>query len=316
MMEMIAILAAPFAVCLVIAALHGYMGTHVVKRGVIFVDLALAQMAALGVVVALASEPLLFNHEAANQAYVASSETAGPHKAAFESHESSEEHSESLHYAFSIAFAFFGAALFAFCRFRDERIPHEAIIGIVFVVSAALSVLILSRAPHGHERMEAMLIGNILFVTWGDVLWTLALYAGIALVHMIFRRKFMAITQDISGAEKSGMHVRLWDLLFYATFGLMVTQSVKMGGVLVVFSYLIIPAVCAGMFLSRFVPQMILTWCIALLASVLGLAFSAYEDLPTGASLVCTFGALLVACAVLRLVIVTVSSLLSRRAGR
>ena len=303
MMELIPILIVPFAACLVIAALHGYMGTHVVKRGLIFVDLALAQMAALGVVVALASEPILFNHEAVNHAYAASPESGGPHKAAFESHEAEEQHSETLHYVFSIGFTLIGATLFAFCRFRDERIPHEAIIGIVFVVAAALSVLILSRAPHGHERMEAMLIGNILFVTWGDVLWTLALYAGIGVVHIVFRRKFMAITQDIRGAQASGMWVRLWDLLFYATFGLMVTQSVKMGGVLVVFSYLIIPAVCAGMFLSRFVSQMVLTWIIALLASVLGLAFSAYEDLPTGASLVCTFGALLVACAVIRLVI-------------
>ena len=301
MMEMIAILAAPFAVCLVIAALHGYMGTHVVKRGLIFVDLALAQMAALGTVVALATEPMLFCHHEEPAAVHESLTPPTNHlKSDIQPHEIPEEHSETMHYAFAIGFTFIGAAVFAFARFRDERIPHEAIIGIVFVVAAALSVLILSRAPHGHERMEAMLIGNILFVTWGDVLWTLALYAGIAVVHILLRTKFMAITQDIRGAEASGMRVRLWDLLFYATFGLMVTQSVKMGGVLVVFSYLIIPAVCAGMFITRFGAQMVLTWIIALLASVLGLSFSAYADLPTGASLVCTFGALLVVCAVLR----------------
>lgn len=299
-MDMLAILAAPFAACLVIAALHGYMGLHVVKRGVIFVDLALAQMAALGTVIALLTEPVLLGHHYESPPGHATLSPPPSHQNVdSKSHEITEEHSVKLHYPFSLVFTFIGAAIFAFGRFRDERIPHEAIIGIVFVIAAALSVLILSRAPHGHERMEAMLIGNILFVTWRDVLWTSLIYAVLAAVHLLFRRQFMAITQDIRGAEASGLRVRWWDLLFYATFGVMVVQSVKMAGVLVVFSYLIIPAVCAGMFLNRFAPQMLAAWIIAFLASVLGLALSAYADLPTGASLVCTFGLLLILCAAL-----------------
>ncbi len=326
MSDFIDLLAAPFVGCLLIAALHCYMGLHVVRRGIIFVDLALAQLAALGATVALLVVPLVFGetlhehhggqaghsyHQPADpgsamegMAQVGGAGTA----AAADEHAEEEEHAGGLRawlmeetpYILSLLFAFAGAGIFALGRFRDERVPHEAIIGIVFVVSAALAVLVLSKAPHGHERMESMLVGNILFVGWHDAWMMLLLYLPLGVLHFAVRRRLLAISDNIRAAESAGVPVRAWDFLFYATFGLMVTQSVGMAGVLVVFSYLIIPAVCAGMLVRGFGRRLLVAWGIAVVASVVGLALSAVKDLPTGPSLVATFGAVLVLCALVR----------------
>lgn len=305
---MIGLLAAPFAGCLLIAALHCYMGLHVVKRGVIFVDLALAQLAALGAAVALLVVPLVFGealheHHGATPEYRQSDPSGSTAPAGeTEAEDEGAKHwlMERTPYALSLLFAFAGAAIFALGRFRDELVPHEAIIGIVFVVSAALAVLVLSRAPHGHEKMETMLVGSILFVSWRDVLVTLALYLPLGVLHVLIRKPLLRISESVKEAEASGMRVRAWDFLFYATFGLMVTQSVRMAGVLVVFSYLIIPAVCASMLARAFSRRLVIAWFIAVAGSVIGLAFSAFNDMPTGPSLVATFGAILVVCAAVR----------------
>jgi zinc/manganese transport system permease protein len=203
----------------------------------------------------------------------------------------------------SLLFALLGAVLLAVGRLRDERIPHEAIIGIVFVVCAALSVLILSKAPHGHEKMEAMLVGSILFVRWGEVGLTLLLYLALGAFHLALRRPFLEITKDVSAAERAGTRVRLWDCLFYGSFALMVTQSVAVAGVLVVFSYLIIPAACATLFADHFGRQLLVAWVVAVATTVVGLVVSAVGVMPTGPSLVSCFGAALVLCAVGRTVL-------------
>ncbi|MBI4834180.1 MAG: metal ABC transporter permease [Planctomycetes bacterium] len=286
---MLDVLMYPFLACLVITALHCYMGLHVVKRGVIFVDLALAQTAALGGVLALLLMPIL-GMEAPDHDAVAVRSFAGFLQAHFP-------------YILTLAFAFLAAALFALSRFRDERVPHEAIIGIVYVVSAALAVLILSKAPHGHEKMEEMLVGNILFANGSDVLKIFLLYFVLGVVHFFFRKKFFAISDDVKRAEQAGMSVRWWDFLFYASFGLMVTQSVGIAGVLVVFSFLIIPNVCALMFFRRFIYQLLFGWGVSFIAIVAGLWFSTtgQEGYPVGPSLVGVFGLILVLCVFARL---------------
>jgi len=291
---MLQILVAPFAACVVLAALHCYMGLHILRRGVIFVDLALAQMAALGATVAVVLAPVMLPRE--------HGEAAGPASAVVEAadpwlEEPSDPATEALTYGFSLLFAFAGAGLIAVGRLKDNRVPHEAFIGIVYVVSAALAMLALNKAPHGSEKMEAMLLGSILFVGWREVGRTAALYAVIAVLHVVWGRRFLSITESPVGAEAQGLKVRLWDFLFYVTFGLMVTQSVKIGGVLVVFSFLIIPAACATLLLRGFWPRLLAAWALALVASVAGLWFSAAGDMPTGASLVAAFGAMLAVCA-------------------
>ena len=188
----------------------------------------------------------------------------------------------------------------AFGRLRDERIPHEAIIGIIFVVCAALSVLILSKAPHGHEKMEAMLVGSILFVRWSEVAVMLVLYAVLGAFHLALRKPIVEISRDVAAADRAGKRVRLWDCLFYGSFALMVTQSVGVAGVLVVFSYLIIPAACAALFADGFGRQLVVAWIVAVVVTVAGLVLSAAGDMPTGASLVSCFGAVLVVCVVAR----------------
>ncbi len=197
----------------------------------------------------------------------------------------------------SLLFALLGAVILSFARFKDERVPHEALIGIIFVVCAALSVLILSKAPHGHEEMEAMLTGMILFANWPQLYAMVLLYTLLGTFHLLFRNKFIAISQDIKAADKAGIPVKLWDSAFYATFALMVTLSVGIGGVFVVFSYLIIPAACGTLFASRFHTQLIIAWIVALVTTVIGLTYSTLADMETGSSLVSSFGAVLVICA-------------------
>jgi zinc/manganese transport system permease protein len=316
------LLVLPFVACVAIASLHCYMGLHVIKRGVIFVDLALAQCAALGAAVALLMAPVLctdphHHHEARDETIVDEAQLAEQfeleadtvlpeseahgegHTQVLDEEELHHQH-ERLGYTMSLLFALLGAVLLSFGRLRDGRIPHEAVIGIIFVVAAALSVLILSKAPHGHEKMEAMLVGSILFVTGPQVVNMLLLYALLAVFHIVLRKPFMTITEDVAAADRSGMRVRLWDSLFYCSFALMVTQSVGIAGVFVVFSFLIIPAACASLFAGRFAAQLMLAWLVAVLITVVGLVLSAVGDMPTGSSLVSCFGAALVICVVVR----------------
>jgi zinc/manganese transport system permease protein len=315
----IGLLAAPFAACLLFSALHCYMGLHVVRRGVIFVDLALAQLAALGATVALLAVPLFFGvpaheHHAVPPEYRQSQPQDQVIPVPAQQQADQEEPQagvrgwmiEQTPHALSLLFTFIGAAIFTIARFRDERVPQEAIIGIVFVVSAALAVLVLSRAPHGHEAMESMLVGNILFIGWRDVRVTFLLYLALGVLHYLIRRPLLRISQGAAAAEAAGVRVRAWDFLFYASFGVMVTESVPMAGVLVVFSYLIIPAVCAGMVAEGFFNRLLIGWSVALAASIIGLFISAANDMPTGPALVATFGAVLMLFAAARPVIAAV----------
>ncbi len=261
---MLDILAAPFVACLILTGIHCYLGIHVVTRGVIFVDLALAQIAALGATVGT-----LFGF--------------APHTGAT--------------YAFALGFTFVGAATFALGRFRDRRVPQEAIIGTVYAVSSALAILVLSKLSIGKDEIEDMLVGRLLFVDWIEVGKTLAIYSVIAIVHFALRRQFFAISKSVEDARESGIRVRLLDFVFYMTFGMVVTSSVQMAGVLLVFSYLVVPAVCAMMFFRTIGRRLLAGWAIGVLASVGGLLASAMWDFPTGASVVGCFGAIFVCCA-------------------
>ena len=266
MSDMLIFMAAPFAACLILTGIHCYLGLHVVTRGVIFVDLALAQVAALGTTVAL-----VFGYE-----------LGSPHA-----------------YYFSLAFTFVGAAVFALGRFRDGRIPQEAIIGIVYAVCSATAILVLDKAPHGHEAIRAMLVGSILYVTWPGILKTFLIYVSIGLIHFFLRKRFLLISLDVQEAWKSGLSVRWWDFVFYVTFGFVVTSSVQIAGVLLVFSYLVVPAVCAMFFVKGILPRLLLGWTIGFLASVSGMLVSVRWDLPTGASIVSSFGLGLILCALI-----------------
>ncbi len=263
-------LAAPFAASLVIAGIHAYLGVHVVERGVIFVDLSLAQIAAFGATAGLLL-PI----------------TGG------------DAHSPVV-YWISLAFTFVGAGLFSTIRSRRARIPQEAIIGISYAVASAATILAISKATSESEHLKDMLVGNILAVSWEEVWKTAVLYAAIGIFHYVFRDRFLMISMDPRQAEAKGLSIRFWDFLFYASFGVVVTWSVSIAGVLLVFCYLIVPSVAAMLYADRIGPRLTIGWVMGSVVSALGVYLSLLLDFPTGATIVCTFGVILVLMAFVR----------------
>ncbi|MFB3153647.1 MAG: metal ABC transporter permease [Candidatus Acidiferrales bacterium] len=259
-------LLAPFVISLVLTGIHAYLGVHVVERGVIFVDLALAQIAALGATVAILIE-------------------VNPHG--------------SGSYWVSLGFTFLGAAIFALVRMRRAHIPQEAFIGIAYVVASAAAILVTSKAIGETEHLKHMLVGNILAVSWPEVRHTALLYGAVGLFHYIFRKNFLLISMNPAAAEAKGVSIRLWDFLFYASFGFVVTTAVAIAGVLLVFCYLIVPSVGAMLFADRIGPRLAIGWTMGTVVSGLGIYLSVVLDLPTGATIVCTFGGVLLLMVVL-----------------
>jgi zinc/manganese transport system permease protein len=268
---MVEFLWAPFAACLILTAIHVYLGLHVLARGVIFVDLALAQVAALGVTVAF-----LAGHRIQSDAA----------------------------YWYALVFTLGGAALFAVSRTRRLPVPQEAIIGIVYAVSAAAAVLVVDRAPQGGEHIKQILIGSILTVTPVEVGTLALLYAPIGLLHWLIRRPLLDISFDPDGAG-ARRAVRAWDFVFYASFGVVVTSSVRLAGVLLVFAYLVVPATAAAALARSASGRLLVGWVFGFLVSLGGLAASWRWDLPTGATVVVAFGVL----------VAVVGLLLAGRAG-
>jgi zinc/manganese transport system permease protein len=248
----------PFLACLVLTGIHVYLGLHVLARGVIFVDLALAQMAALGIAIAL-----LVGHPI---------------------------HSEGA-YWYALAFTLAGSFLFAMSRTHRAPIPQEAIIGIVYAVSAAVAVLVVDRAPQGSEHIKQLLVGSILTVGIREIGSLALLYSIVGAIHWTIRRPLLEISFAPQSALTNGRRVRWWDFVFYASFGLVVTSSVQIAGVLLVFSYLIVPAAIAALLTRSVIGRLALGWIFGFLVSILGLVASAALDLPTGATVVATFGA-------------------------
>ena len=260
-MEILHFLLAPLLASLILTGIHAYLGVHVVERGVIFVDLALAQIAALGATIAILIG-------------------MSPHGTGA--------------YWLSLGFTFAGAAVFTFARTRRSHIPLEAFIGIAYAVASAIAILAMSKATGETEHLKDMLVGNILAVSMHDVLKTAALYGAIGLFHYIFRRQFLLISTNPREAHATGINIRLWDFLFYASFGFVVTSSVAIAGVLLVFCYLVVPSVGAMLFADSIGKRLAIGWTMGTLVSALGVYFSVLLDLPTGATIAATFGGVLI----------------------
>ena len=190
--------------------------------------------------------------------------------------------------------------IFAMVKGHEARIPQEAIIGISYAVASAAVILAMSKATGEAEHLRDMLVGNILSVQWPEVQRTAIIYAALAIFHVVFRKRFLEITADPHGAAARGVSVRFWDFLFYASFGFVVTRSVAIAGVLLVFCYLIVPSVGGMLFSSRIGPRLAIGWVMGVVVSMLGMYVSVQFDLPTGAAIVCTFGAALVVMAAAR----------------
>jgi zinc/manganese transport system permease protein len=256
-MELMQIMAAPFVVSVLLVLIHAYLGGHVLERGVIFVDLAMAQFAALG-----ATAGLLFGHEL----------ESGPA------------------YLLGLAAAMVAAGLFALSRQRLRQVPQEAIIGIAYVFASSAAIIIATRSPHGAEHVKQILVGAILWVSWADVLKTALLYAALGLLLWRLHAPLSQVSQDPEAARRGGRNLYLWDFIFYGIFALVVTSSVRIAGVLLVFSILIVPSVFAALRGARGRQRLGMAWAFGIATSLLGMLASYALDLPTGASVVVVMG--------------------------
>lgn len=251
------IMAPAFFECLILVGIHSYLGIHVIKRKVIFVDLALAQVAALGTTVGFLFGIL--------------PDSIGA-------------------YWFSLGFAILGAAIFSLSRFRNEKIPQEAVIGLVYAIVAAVAILVIDKAPHGAEHIKELLTGSILWVKWATIAKAAVIYAGVGIFHFIFREKFLLISNHPEKAYEQGINVRFWDFLFYVSFGIVITHSVGTAGVLLVFVFLVVPAIASIMITDVLWKQLAIGWSMGLLVSVVGLYISYVADLPSGPTVVALYG--------------------------
>jgi len=263
--DLLALMWVPFLMCLVLTGIHAYLGLHVIAREVVFVDIALAQIAALG-----ATAAFLWGYDL---------ESWGS-------------------YVFAVSFTILGASVFALTRSRERRVSQEAVIGVVYAVSAAAAVLVADRTPHGAEHLRSMLVGSILAVGGSEVIKIACLYGLIGLFHWLCRRPFLLISTDPDKAYEDGWRVRRWDFLFYASFGVVVTSSVRIAGVLLVFSYLIVPTLAANLLGGSVARRLAVAWAFGTFVSVVAMVASAILDLPTGATVVCAFGLILLVLAV------------------
>ncbi len=260
---------APLVACMLIVAVHSYLGVHVIAREVIFVDLSLAQMAALGSTVAIfiGAEP-----------------------------------DSTRSFLYALGFTTLGAAVFALTRsdHGKARVPQEAIIGIVYVVASAAAILVADKAPRGGEAIKDILVGSLLWVGWPAILRLTVIYALVGVFHWLLRHRFLTISFEPAAAEAKGWKLRWWDFWFYLSFGLVITFSVPIVGVLLVFSFLVVPAAIAFQFTRDHARLAVYSWLAGVLASAGGLWLSFRYDLPTGPLIVCVFGLLLLAAFVSR----------------
>lgn len=274
----------PFAAALLLTAIHTYLGLHVLARKIVFVDLALAQIAALGATLAF-----MLGHAPLSLAS----------------------------YTWSLAFTLAGALLLTLSRhWVSARVTQETIVGVVYVVSAAMVIVLVDQAPQGAEHLKQLLTGSILTIDAGQLRNLFGLYALIALIHWFARKPMLALS--FGARSDAPQRVFGWDFLFYALFGVVVTSSVAVAGVLLVFSFLIIPAMIGMLYSGRIAPALVIGLASGAFASAAGLAASYFGDLPTGATMVCAFGLVLVLAALLKPLLARTSSPATRlaRGGR
>ncbi len=262
MSDFLSIMAGPTAACLLLVGIFAHLGNQIVRRGVLFVDLALAQIAALGVTLAI-----VLGYPA--------------------------ESTQAL--GLSLAATAVGASIFTLTRFRHPLVPQEAIIGITYVVSAAAMVLLVDRAPHGAEHIKYLLVGDILWVTPAALARIATTVGCTGALHYLFASRFAAATEAAADADSRSL--RLWDFLFYFSVALVVTASVQVAGVLLIFTFLVLPAVVGIILTENPRRRLAAAWATGGFASVVGSMLSYRFDMPTGATIICVAGLILVAVA-------------------
>lgn len=258
MPDFISAMILPFIACLLLAGIHVYLGIHVLARKVIFVDLALAQIAALGAVYGV-----LLGYTTLDSPWVIK--------------------------GFSLIFTVVGAGVFALTKQRREDVPQEALIGITYAAALAMTILASSHLPHGGDEVRTLLAGSILWVDLKTIISTGILYLAVGILHFVYRKQFLMISFHLENAYNQGLNVRFWDFLFYVAFGFVVTSSVSIAGVLLVFCYLVVPAVVASLLTEKLLNRLYIGWSVGALVSFIGVWYSYVEDLPSGPTIVVCF---------------------------
>jgi zinc/manganese transport system permease protein len=253
-----------FIAALITGAVLSYLGVHVVGRGIVFVDLALGQISSLGVAFA---------------AFIGTGLTSIP-----------------------LIFTLAGALLMSFINIRDKRLKQEAIIGILYAFASALTVLFISKTPHGDSDIQEVLFGNILSVSWRQISTLGIVFGVIALLQLVFFNKFFELTKSFENGENHLIGIfNIWNFLFYISIGLAIVFAVKINGVIPVFSFLIIPAVSAIMLTKNNTAVFIIALMISVLASFFGLNFSFHYDFPAGSSIVAILGIIFILASVYKM---------------
>ena len=254
-----------FITALITGALLSYLGVHVVGRGIVFVDLALGQISSLGVAFA---------------AFIGTGLTSIP-----------------------LIFTLAGALLMSFINIRDKRLKQEAIIGILYAFASALTVLLISKTPHGDSDIQEVLFGNILSVSWNQISALGIVFGIIALVQLLFFKRFFGLTRSFESGENHLVGIfNIWNFLFYISIGLAIVFAVKINGVIPVFSFLIIPAVSAIMLTKNNIAVFVISFIISVLASFFGLNFSFHYDFPAGSSIVAILGGIFILASIYKII--------------
>ena len=252
-------------VSIIMGLLLAYLGVHVVGRGIVFVDLALGQISMLGVAFA---------------AYIEQDQTV-----------------------ISIFFTLIGAFLMSFIKVKDKRLKLEAIIGIIYAVSSAVTVLLISKAAHGDADIQEVLFGSLFTVTNNQILGMAVVFGLLGVVHFIFRKQFFAITEKFKNKDVDDIGVfNLWNFLFYISIGLAIVLAVRAGGVIPVFTYLVVPPVSAILMTRGATSLVLIALLLSVVGSVLGIYFSVQFDFPAGSSIVAMLGVIFVVASLVRLV--------------
>jgi len=277
------IMFAPFIACLTLVGIHGYFGIHVLKREIIFIDIAMAQIAALGGTISM-----ILPVEVSNAWGIESYTTA--------------HGGGAIAYLFSLVLVLFAAAVFTLLKSEKLYVSIEALIGITFAAATTGAVILIDKGAGGDVHVKEMLVGSILWVKWSDILKSFIVYSVIGALHYLFRDKILPISEDYQKARQKGINVKLWDFFFYFTLGIVVIHSVKIGGILVVFAFLIIPASISVLFSQKWSTRITIGWVVGTLVTMLGLYYSWTMDVPSGPSVILFLGvALLVALIIKKL---------------
>ncbi|MFC1477127.1 metal ABC transporter permease [candidate division KSB1 bacterium] len=268
MLDIILFLAPPITICILFAGILSYFGNHILTRGIIFIDIALAQIAALGTMIGL----LLGFAEGARSLEI-----------------------------ISLVFTLAIISVFAMTKFEKQVIPQEAIIGIIYGLGLGLATLLSEKIPGGSNFITKTITGNILWVTWDQVFWTFLLFAAIAVLHVLLRKHFVKISESRENLPYSIGKVRFYELIFYITFSIVVVRAVPIGGIFLVFTLLIAPTAMATLFTQNWTARFIWSWIIGILGSMAGIYISYTFNISNGPAIVCMLGVFVFIMAFIRI---------------